>query len=54
MIEMLKNRNIWIHSRDNVKAEKDTEENFDINEILKIIGAYKEGTELLKDKSNSN
>ena len=37
----------------NVKAGKDTEENLDINEILKIIGSYIEGTERFKDKSNS-
>ena len=38
----------------NVKAENNTEENLDKNEILKIIGAYIEGTERFKDKSNSN
>ena len=38
----------------NVKAEKDTEENMDINELLKIICAYIESTERFKDKSNSN
>ena len=38
----------------NVKTEKDTEENLDKNEILKIISEYIEGTERFKDKSNSN
>ena len=38
----------------NVKTEKDTEENLDKNEILKIISDYIEGTERFTDKSNSN
>ena len=38
----------------NVKAEKNTEENLDKNEMLKIISYYIEGTERFKDKSNSN
>ena len=37
----------------NVKTEKDTEENLDKNEILKIISDYIEGTERFTDKSNS-
>ena len=36
-----------------VKTEKDTEENLDKNEILKIISDYIEGTERFTDKSNS-
>ena len=35
-------------------AEKDTEENLDKNEILKIISDYIEGTERFTDKSSSN
>ena len=38
----------------NVKAEKDTEENLDKNEMLKIISDYLKGTERFTDKSNSN
>ena len=38
----------------NVKTEKDTEENVDKSEMLKIISDYIEGTERFTDKPNSN